>query len=125
MTTHWREKYGYSEDASAQASEKMADVIALIDQRLSDQEERGSRYLVGDGVSAADIYWATMSISVMVPPPEIMPVTKQNKGMLKFFAKNAQHPAIGDALTKRLQDHQQYILTTYCEAPAVLGGDLL
>ena len=54
-----------------------------------------------------------------------MPVTKQNKGMLKFFAMNGQIPVIAEALTQRIEAHQRYILTTYCETPAVLGGDPL
>ena len=118
-------KYGYSEEASAAALGKMVDVIALVDRRLAAQEKSGSRYLVGDSLSAADIYWATLSMSVLPLPPEIMPVTKQNQGMLKYFAKNSQIPAVADALTKRIKKHQQFILTTHCETPAVLGGDLL
>ncbi|MEE4281513.1 MAG: hypothetical protein V2I41_06200 [Pseudomonadales bacterium] len=118
-------KYGYSEEASAAALGKMVDAIALIDRRLAAQEKSGSRYLVGDSLSAADIYWATLSMSVLPLPPEIMPVTKQNQGMLKYFAKNSQIPAVADALTKRIEKHQQFILTTHCETPAVLGGDLL
>jgi hypothetical protein len=54
-----------------------------------------------------------------------MPVTQQNKGMLKFFAANSQVPEIAGALSDRIAQHQRYILTTYCETPAVLGGDPL
>jgi glutathione S-transferase len=118
-------KYGYSEEASAAAQGKMVEVINLIDRRLAEQEKSGSRYLVADTVSAADIYWATLSMSVLPLPPEIMPLTKQNQGMLKYFAKNSQIPAVADALTKRIEEHQQFILTTHCETPAVLGGELL
>ena len=118
-------KYGYSEEASATALGKMVEVITLIDRRLAAQEKLGSRYLIGDSLSAADIYWATLSMSVLPPPPEIMPLTKQNQGMLKYFGKNSQIPAIADALTQRIKEHQQFILTTHCETPAVLGGDLL
>lgn len=118
-------KYGFSEEASAAALGKMVEVIGLIDRRLAEQEKSGSRYLVGGSITAADIYWATMSMSVLPPPPEIMPLTSQNQGMLKYFAKNSQIPAIADALTKRIEEHQQFILTTHCETPAVLGGDLL
>ena len=65
-------KYGYSEDASSSAPKKMAEVVDLIARRLEAQEKSGSRYLVGDSVSAADIYWATMCMSLLVPPPEIL-----------------------------------------------------
>ncbi len=118
-------KYGYSEEASAEALGKMVEVIKLIATRLAAQEQRGSRYLVGDALSAADIYWATLSMSVHVPPPEIMPLTHQNKGMLKYFGKNSQIPAVAEVLSETIKEHQKYILTTYCETPAVLGGDPL
>ena len=100
-------------------------MIALIDARLKAQAERGSAYLVGDAVSAADIYWATMSMCVTATPPDIMPVTAQNQGTLKFFASNSKVPAIAEVLTSRVEEHQHYILKTYCETPAVLGGDPL
>ena len=92
---------------------------------LEAQESIGSRYLVGDAITAADVYWSTMSMCVLPAPPEIMPLTRQNQGMLKFFAANGQIPAVADALTERIETHQRYILSTYCETPAVLGGDLL
>ncbi len=116
-------KYGYSEAASAAAPAKVAKVLALLDRRLQSQAEQGSKYLVGSAVSAADIYWATMSMCVTATPPDLMPVTQQNQGMLKFFAANAKNPVIAEALSPRIEDHQRYILTTYCETPAVLGGD--
>lgn len=119
------QKYGYSQQASSAAPAKIAEVLKLVDHHLTAQEKNGSRYLVGDSVTAADVYLATMSMSVLVPPPEIMPLTQQNKGMLKYFGKNGQIPIIAEALSERIGDHQRYILSTYCETPAVLGGDPL
>lgn len=116
-------KYGYSEEASAAATEKMAEVIALIVRRLAAQEKRGSRYLVGESLSAVDVYWATMSMSFVVPGPEIMPITRQNKGMLKHFGNNSQIPEIAEVMTPDIAAHQEFILTSFCEIPAVLGGD--
>ena len=118
-------KYGYSKAGSDAAPEKIVQIIKVFDTHLSQQSERGSRYLVGDTLSAADIYWATMSMSITATPPEIMPVTKQNQGMLKYFAANSKRPEIAEVLSDRILDHQRYILTTYCETPAVLGGDPL
>ena len=119
------QKYGYSEEASSAAPKKIAEVITLIDKRLEAQEKQGSRYLVGNELTAVDIYWATMSMTVLPVPLEVMPKTKQNQGMLMFFAANSEIPEIANVLTERIKDHQQYILTTYCETPAVLGGDPL
>ena len=125
IDTPLAQKYGYSEEASSSAPEKISEVITLIDRRLEAQEKQGSRYLVGDALTAVDIYWATMSMTILPVPLEIMPKTKQNQGMLMYFAANSEIPEIANALTERIKDHQQYILTTYCETPAVLGGDPL
>ena len=100
-------------------------VHELIDERLETQKKNGSPYLVGDALSAADIYWATFSMSVLPAPTDIMPQTRQNKGMLTYFEANSKIPEIAEALTKRIEDHQRFILKTYCETPAVLGGDPL
>ena len=119
------QKYGYSDEASAAAPVKVADALKLIDSRLAAQEQNGSRYLVGDSVSAADVYWATMSMCILPAAPDIMPRTQQNKGMLKYFGMNGQIPVIAEALSPRIEAHQRHVLTTYCETPAVLGGDPL
>jgi len=119
------QKYGYSEKASASALAKIAEIIHLIDGRLEAQEKQGSPYLIGESLSAADVYWATMCMIILPASPEIMTRTKQNKGMLLWFEGNSKVPEIADVLSKRIEDHQRYILTTYCETPAVLGGDPL
>ena len=117
------QKYGYTDEASSAAPAKIAEVTRLIDRRLQKQAEHGSGYLVGETLTAADIYWATMSMSITVVPPEIMPVTEQNQGMLKFFAANSKIPIIAEVLSRRIEAHQRHILQAYCETPAVLGGD--
>ena len=115
-------KYGYSEKASSEATGKIVDIIDLINNRLEDQEKIGSQYLIGQSLTAADIYWATMLMSTIATPEDIMPRTEQNQGMLMWFEANSKIPEIDNALTKKIQDHQHYILKTYCETPAVLGG---
>jgi hypothetical protein len=66
-----------------------------------------------------------MSISILPPPPEIMPLTQENKKAMEYFAMNSEIPVIAEALSQRIKNHQSYILTTYCETPAVLGGNPL
>ena len=118
-------KYGYSDAASSDAPKKIAEGISLLDSRLEGQEALGSLYLVGHTLTALDIYWATMSMALVPATPEIMPKTQQNKGLLAWFEQNSKVPEIASALTERIEDHQRYILKTYCETPAVLGGDLI
>ncbi len=116
-------KYGYSEEASSKAPKKMAEIIRLIDLQLKKQEEKGSKYLIGNKISAVDIYWSTISMTILPASLEIMPKTKQNEGMLFFFEANSKIPEVKEVLTDRILSHRDYILKTYCETPAVLGGD--
>ena len=118
-------KYGYSEQASSAAKNKIIEIISLIDKRIEEQAKQGSSYLIGNSLTAADLYWATMIMSTLSTSPEIMPRTKQNEGMLMWFEMNSKIPEIANVLSERIKEHQKYILKTYCETPAVLGGDLL
>ena len=118
-------KYGYSEQASASALAKIAEIIRLMDGRLESQAKLGSPYLVGNTLTAADIYWATMCMIILPASPEIMSRTEQNKGMLMWFENNSKTPEVAKELTKRIEDHHHHILQNYCETPAVLGGNPL
>ena len=118
-------KYGYSEEASQDAPRKMGEIVKLIDERLAAQEAKGSKYLVGNTLSAVDIYWATISMLVIPAGPEIMTRTKQNAGMLAMFEAVGSVPTVAEAVSERMEKHRDYILHTYCETPAVLGGDAL
>ena len=80
---------------------------------------------MGKSLSAIDIYWATMVMSTLPTPTEIMPRTEQNQGMIMWFENNSKIPSIENVLSKKIQEHQHYILKTYCETPAILGGDPL
>ncbi len=118
-------KYGYSDDASSKAPKKMGEIISLINSQLKSQEKIGSKYLIGSSLSALDIYWATISMTVLPASPEIMPKTKQNEGMLFAFEGISQIPEIKEALSDKILLHRDYIMKTYCETPAILGGDPL
>ncbi|GIS76234.1 MAG: hypothetical protein CM1200mP12_19530 [Gammaproteobacteria bacterium] len=85
------QKYGYSEEASSAAPGKIAEVITLIDNRLKAQEKRDSRYLLGDALTAADIYWATMSMTVLPVPPGLCrrPAKQRDALVLRIKFKNS------------------------------------
>ena len=116
-------KYGYSDEASTKAPNKIAEIIKLLDKKLKAQEEIGSKYLIGDSLSAVDIYWATVSMTVLPASLEIMPKTKQNEGMLLAFEGISKIPQIAEATSELILSHRDYILKTYCETPAILGGN--
>ncbi len=116
-------KYGYSEAASSSAPAKIVDALKVINKKLESQKKLGSQYLIGNKLSAVDIYWATMSMCMVPAAEDIMPKTRQNQGMLAGFEAISKIPDFADVISPLMEAHQRYILKTYCETPAILGGD--
>ncbi|MCY3640896.1 MAG: hypothetical protein OXH37_07775 [Gammaproteobacteria bacterium] len=57
-------QYGYSEAAAAGAVERAKAVIERLTAQLIAQRKAGSRYIVGQALSAVDIYWVYFSQAV-------------------------------------------------------------
>ncbi|MYG12515.1 MAG: hypothetical protein F4171_06915 [Gammaproteobacteria bacterium] len=58
------DQYGYSEAAAAVAVERAKAVMERLTVQLIAQRKAGSRYIVGEALSAADIYWVYFSQAV-------------------------------------------------------------
>ena len=72
-------KYGYTPETTKLAPKKMIDIITLLCNWLEAQQKAGSKYLVGNSLTAADIYVATMSYMFKAPGPEMMPRNTRTK----------------------------------------------
>jgi len=55
------ERYGYSAQALARADGRAADIMHMLAAKLNAQNAAGSDYFVGNGFTAADLYWACFS----------------------------------------------------------------
>ncbi len=72
-TMSW--KYGMDDRAAVERSEARAtEVLALLGRQLRRQREAGRRFLVGESLSAVDIYWACFSNLVVPLTPEQSPM---------------------------------------------------
>src|SRR5258708_38322851 len=54
-------KYGYTPEIGERATERVASGITALAKRLPEQKARGSRFFIGDTLSAMDVYWAAFS----------------------------------------------------------------
>lgn len=69
----WR--YGLCEDdAVAAGGKRVNEILALLAGQLRSQHAAGSDFLVGDALSALDLYWATFSNMIVPLPPEQSPM---------------------------------------------------
>lgn len=63
-------KYGHSPVAGAAAGGRVVALLRMLADRLKAQREAGSRYYVGDSLTAADVYGATFTGMFKPLPPE-------------------------------------------------------
>ncbi len=62
-------KYGYRADNGNSATKRVVDLLQTFAQRLNRQHAAGSRYLVGETLTATDIYLATF-MALFAPLPQ-------------------------------------------------------
>ncbi|MEM7251863.1 MAG: hypothetical protein AAF493_10600 [Pseudomonadota bacterium] len=93
----------------------MEAITTALDEQLARNQQTGSRYLVGDRLSAVDIYWAYASNMLSLLPHDQLPIMRVNRAM--YAALNER---LGDSLTARLRAHRDYIFETYLECPVVV-----
>ena len=108
------EKYGYSLAAAARAVQRIEAVVTAFANQLKAQQARGRRYLVGDGLSALDIYWAACCGILDPMPPERCPMADAFR-----LAYGNTDPSIGKALTRELRAHRDFIYDEHLEMPIV------
>ena len=108
-------QYRYSRAAAETAPERVAQILALLSRQLAAQRVSGRRYLVGNHLSAADIYWAAMAALVAPLPAEVCPMPEMLRGL---YANPG--PRVAAALDPVLLDHRDRIYREHMEFPLAL-----
>ncbi|MDG1234536.1 MAG: glutathione binding-like protein [Pseudomonadales bacterium] len=67
-------EYGFSEAAVITAIERIEQILGYLAETIKSQKAAGSIYLVGDSMTAADIYWACFSNMLEALPHELNPM---------------------------------------------------
>lgn len=67
-------RYGYSREAAAKASARVAAILGALSNVLREQYAAGRPYFIGDRLSALDIYWAVFAALLEPLPPELCPM---------------------------------------------------
>jgi glutathione S-transferase len=111
---HLGGKYVYSEEAAAAAPARMIEVLGFLTLRLERQKAKGSKFFIGDRLTALDIYWATFAGLVHPMPPELCPMASAFRG---FYTE--RNPTITAAISPILLGHRDFIYREYLELPIV------
>ena len=108
-------KYGYSPQAGEAATQRVVDLLTMLAARLKAQRARGSRYYVGQGLTAVDIYSATFLALLRPLPQEVCAMDAGTRAAFEF-----PEPATDAALDEVLLAHRDMMYREHLELPLSL-----
>lgn len=94
------------------APQRCADILDALAERLQDQARRGSPFLVGDTLSACDLYWTCFSQMVAPLPPNLAPI---HPAMFASYADIG--PVLASHLHPILLKHRDFIYRDFIGLP--------
>jgi glutathione S-transferase len=103
-------KYGYSGELAERADARVIEILTLLGDTLRAQHERGSDFLVGDALSAVDIYWATFAAMIEPLPKEQCPMEDMLRGAYTVTdteTLEAADPVLLEHRDRMYRDHLQ------------------
>jgi glutathione S-transferase len=108
-------KYGYTPEAGATASARVLQLLAMLTARLKAQRARGSRYYLGEQLTALDLYGAAV-LALFSPLPHdqcaMDPVTRGAFETLDAATQAALDPV--------LFEHRDMVYREHLELPLAL-----
>jgi len=105
-------KYGYRGDNGEAAGRRVIELLGMFAGCIKKQRQRGSRYLIGDVLTAADIYLATFMALFAPLANEVCPIPDQFRS-----AFTAMDDATRAALDPMLLEHRDEIYKKHLELP--------
>jgi len=109
-------KYGYTPELAEEAPRQIVTILKTFNDQLVAQQKRGSEYLIGEGLSAVDIYWATCCGLLNPLPENLCPMATAFRTPSAYGCDDT---AIDKALTPTLRAHRDFIYNEHLELPIV------
>jgi glutathione S-transferase len=108
-------KYGYAPELGAAAPNRVAAILAQFSDQLERQRGRGSRFLIGDRLSAVDIYWGCFAALIR---PLADDLCSMPRGFRRMY--ECTDPEVTRACAPGLFEHRDFIYREYLELPVDL-----
>lgn len=105
-------KYGYTDAAGAQASQRCAEILGRLASRLEQQRDSGSRYFIGRSLTALDIYWACHATTLQPLPHSLAPMPPAFREL-----QTNVDPVLLKATAPILLEHRDFIYREHLELP--------
>lgn len=108
-------KYGYNPQAADATEQRVVDLLTMLSSRLKAQHAAGSRYFVGDSLSAVDIY-AAAAVGLFRPlPQDVCPMNPDSRAAFEW-----REPATDAALDDVLVAHRDMMYREHLALPLAL-----
>ena len=108
-------KYGYSRAAAQAAPARVTGILGLLSEQLAGQQRRGRRFLVGERLSALDIYWAAFAAMVSPLPESWCAMPASLRPLYELC-----DPALRSACSPELLAHRDFVYREHLELPIEL-----
>ncbi len=105
-------RYGYSREASARSSLRVRQILRLFSEQLAAQTRKGSEYLIGDRISAVDVYWSTFAPMLKPMPEALCPMPAQMRAAYETLP-----PEIAAEVDPALLAHRDRIYAKHLKLP--------
>jgi glutathione S-transferase len=105
-------KYDYSAEAGEAAPARVAEILTAFSRQLEAQRSRGSRFLIGNTLSALDLYWAAFA-AIIQPLPDNL--CQMPAGFRKMY--DCTDPMVKGASSPQLFAHRDFVYHEYLELP--------
>jgi glutathione S-transferase len=115
VSKYLSKKYGYRPEAGAAAGGRVAELLGMLVARLKAQHQAGSRYYVGNSLTATDVYSATFAAMFDPLPPEQCKMDASTR--VAFRLRDAHTDAVLDPI---LFEHRDMMYREYLELPLSL-----
>jgi glutathione S-transferase len=109
-------RYGYASERAAPARARLLEVLALLDAQLAASRAAGGHYLLGDRLSALDLFLATFLTPVVGLPEEECPAMHPN--LRPAFAHLRAEVAAD--VPAALVEHRAFVFRTHLPGPIAL-----
>ncbi len=109
-------KYGYDKNELKTNSVRIVGILESMSAQLTAQRALGRRYLIGDQLSALDIYWATTCGFLDPMPEDRCPMWTDFREPHFYGSVNQE---IANALTSELRAHRDFIYEEHLQLPIV------
>lgn len=109
------DKYGYRAEDAGGYDQRVAELLRMLAGILKAQRGRGSRFYLGDALTAVDVYSATFMALFKPLPPELCPM---NEALRPGFESVEGETA--KALDPILIEHRDFVYESFLELPMTL-----